>query len=152
MFEPTVDVSLNHNIDSFSEHCICTGLTFHVSAPDAPPDAVCPVWPALSIQLRRAQEPVRVHEAGSRPEGSVHQFSLHCPGRLVCPNIYYGEFSTEIIYLIGFFQLDRNNIPSGASVNVELKSSGSDEFEGFFVQARDAQDNVIGTFETLGGE
>ena len=50
------------------------------------------------------------------------------------------------------FQLDRKNILPGASVNVELKSLVSEEFEGFFVQARDSGDNIIGTFETLGDD
>ena len=40
----------------------------------------------------------------------------------------------------------------GASVILELKARESGEFEdfeGFFVQARDAQDNVVGAFEIL---
>ena len=40
----------------------------------------------------------------------------------------------------------------GASVILELKPRESGEFEdfeGFFVQARDAQDNVVGAFEIL---
>ena len=50
------------------------------------------------------------------------------------------------------FQLSSNKISSGSSVNVELKPKASEEFEGFFVQARDSQDNVVGTFVTLGDE
>ena len=50
------------------------------------------------------------------------------------------------------FQLSSNKISSGSSVNVELKPKASEEFEGFFVQARDSQDNVVGTFETLGDD
>ena len=50
------------------------------------------------------------------------------------------------------FQLSSSKISSGSSVNVELKPKASEDFEGFFVQARDSQDNVVGTFETLGDD
>jgi len=43
-------------------------------------------------------------------------------------------------------------VDPGASVILELKARESGEFEdfeGFFVQARDAQDNVVGAFEIL---
>lgn len=49
-------------------------------------------------------------------------------------------------------KLSSNKISSGSSVNVELKPKTSEDFEGFFVQARDSQDNVVGTFVTLGDE
>ena len=49
----------------------------------------------------------------------------------------------------GAFQLSSNKISSGSSVNVELKPKASEEFIGFFLQARDVVNNVAGTFETL---
>ena len=50
------------------------------------------------------------------------------------------------------FQLSSDKISSGYSVDVELKPKDSDEFEGFFIKARDSQDNVVGTFETIGDD
>lgn len=63
------------------------------------------------------------------------------PGHGLFPQISNSPFEVR---------LSSNKISSGYSVDVELKSKMSDEFEGFFVQGRDSKDNVIGTFETLG--
>ena len=86
---------------------------------------------------------------GLRAQSTDSPFSVQA-GFFV--QILMENLKLKLFISLAYFQLDRNNISSGASVNVELKSSGSDEFEGFFVQARDAQDNVIGAFETLGGD
>merc|ERR1719373_463824 len=42
-----------------------------------------------------------------------------------------------------------NTVSTGGQLTVELNPTGSETFKGFFLQARNSDDDIIGSFETV---